>query len=233
MKKLNVVSFSGGKDSTAMLLRMIEEEMPIDLILHCDVGMEFPTMYEHIEKVEKYIGREITYLKAKRTFEFLLLDYELQKGKRKGEYGYGWARPNARWCTNLLKTQLIDKTLTTYRKEYEIIDFVGIAADEPKRIKDNNYPLVEWNMTEKDCLDYCYVRGFNWEGLYEYFKRVSCWCCPLQSLDDLRKLRKYYPELWKKLKTLDEKSCNDFRINCSVKQLEERFTNEDAQINLF
>lgn len=32
MEKTNfhVVLFSGGKDSTAMLLRMIEEEMPID-----------------------------------------------------------------------------------------------------------------------------------------------------------------------------------------------------------
>lgn len=32
--KLHVVSFSGGKDSTAMLLRMIEEKMPIDIILY-------------------------------------------------------------------------------------------------------------------------------------------------------------------------------------------------------
>ena len=30
--KLNVISFSGGKDSTAMLLRMLEEGMPVDLI---------------------------------------------------------------------------------------------------------------------------------------------------------------------------------------------------------
>ena len=28
----HIVSFSGGKDSTAMLLRMLEENMPIDII---------------------------------------------------------------------------------------------------------------------------------------------------------------------------------------------------------
>ena len=28
----HIVSFSGGKDSTAMLLRMLEENMPIDKI---------------------------------------------------------------------------------------------------------------------------------------------------------------------------------------------------------
>ena len=31
-----MVSLSGGKDSTAMLLRLIEEKRPIDLILFCD-----------------------------------------------------------------------------------------------------------------------------------------------------------------------------------------------------
>ena len=50
--KLHVVSFSGGKDSTAMLLRMIEEDYPIDIILYCDTGLEFPEMEEHIYKVE-------------------------------------------------------------------------------------------------------------------------------------------------------------------------------------
>lgn len=58
--KLNVISFSGGKDSTAMLLRMLEEGMPVDLIIYCDTGLEFPAMYDHIAKVEQNIGREIT-----------------------------------------------------------------------------------------------------------------------------------------------------------------------------
>ncbi len=49
----NVVSFSGGKDSTAMLLKMIEEKIDIDCVLFCDTGLEFPQMYEHIDKVEK------------------------------------------------------------------------------------------------------------------------------------------------------------------------------------
>lgn len=64
--KLNVISFSGGKDSTAMLLRMLEEGMPVDLIIYCDTGLEFPAMYDHIAKVEQNIGREITKLKPER-----------------------------------------------------------------------------------------------------------------------------------------------------------------------
>ena len=50
---LNVVSFSGGKDSTAMLLKMLEKEIPVDVVLFCDTGLEFPALYRHIQKVEQ------------------------------------------------------------------------------------------------------------------------------------------------------------------------------------
>ena len=94
---------------------------------------------------------------------------------------------------------------------------------EPKRIKDKCYPLVEWGMTEKDCLQYCYERGFDWDGLYEHFDRVSCWCCPLKNLKELEILYKYYPELWEELKKMDKRAYNQFRKDYSVEQLEEKF----------
>ena len=43
---LVAVLLSGGKDSTAMLLLMIERDMPIDLVLSADTDMEFQKMYE-------------------------------------------------------------------------------------------------------------------------------------------------------------------------------------------
>ncbi|GAH74603.1 unnamed protein product [marine sediment metagenome] len=60
-KKKHYVSFSGGKDSTAMLLRMLELGIPIHEIRYFDSGSwEYPQMREHVDKVEKYIGRPIT-----------------------------------------------------------------------------------------------------------------------------------------------------------------------------
>ena len=50
----HVVSLSGGKDSTAMLLMMLECGMQIDCILFCDTGLEFPGLYAHLEKLEQY-----------------------------------------------------------------------------------------------------------------------------------------------------------------------------------
>ena len=35
----HAVSLSGGKDSTAMLLLMIEQDMPIDVVLNADTGI--------------------------------------------------------------------------------------------------------------------------------------------------------------------------------------------------
>lgn len=53
-KQFHAVSLSGGKDSTAMLLLMIERGMPIDMVLSADTGMEFPEMYEHLAKLDEH-----------------------------------------------------------------------------------------------------------------------------------------------------------------------------------
>jgi hypothetical protein len=54
----HAVSLSGGKDSTALLLLMIERGMPIDAVISADTGMEFPEMYDHLAKVDDYLFRE-------------------------------------------------------------------------------------------------------------------------------------------------------------------------------
>ena len=53
----HAVSLSGGKDSTCLLLLMIERGMPIDAVISADTGMEFPEMYEHLAKVDEYLFR--------------------------------------------------------------------------------------------------------------------------------------------------------------------------------
>lgn len=70
-------------------------------------------------------------------------------------------------------------------------------------------------------------------GTYELFNRVSCWCCPLKGINELRNLRKHYPALWEELREMDKKAPNQFRADYSVEQLEERFAKEDMQQNLF
>ena len=53
----HIVSFSGGKDSTAMLLMMIEKKCKL-MRSFSDTTVEFPQMIEHINQVEKDISEE-------------------------------------------------------------------------------------------------------------------------------------------------------------------------------
>lgn len=80
-----------------------------------------------------------------------------------------------------------------------IFEYHGIAFDEIKRAKNSRgnikYPLVEWEITEKQALDYCYSKGFDWGGLYETMARVSCWCCPLSRMGEFKALHDNFPEL--------------------------------------
>lgn len=241
----HLVSFSGGKDSTAMLLGMLERGMQIDCILFCDTGLEFPAMYDHIAKLEKDIGRPITRVRAEKSFEELMFHAEIRRKsdsmalKRYGPdiKGYGWAGPRMRWCTARLKDMPRDKFLREIRKEYTVKEYIGIAADEGYRLerKQNRqpghvHPLVDWGMTEADCLKYCYDHGYDWNGLYGQFKRVSCWCCPLQPLQELRQLFYHHPDLWQKLKNWDKRTWRQFRADYSVEQLEVRFLFEEECI---
>jgi len=232
-----IVSFSGGKDSTAMLLRLLEEGRPVDDIVFCDTTAEFPQMYEHIAQVEKYIGRKITILKPEHNFEYMMLEYEKKRGKNKGKKGYGWPNGMARWCTAYFKRNRVNRYLRGIGDE--VAQYLGIAADEAKRTKHNKdgrtllYPLVEWGMTEADCLQYCYDRGFTWGGLYEKFKRVSCYLCPFNGLDHLKITWKYFPELWQHMMELDERSIKitgySFRPNCIIADLTDRFEREEKE----
>lgn len=234
----HIVQFSGGKDSTAMLLMMLERGMQVDEIIMCDTGMEFPGMYQHIEEVRQYIkpyGKDITILKAEHSYEYYMFDKVLTRGMWKGQpAGYGWARTFNRWCTRILKVDPTNKYLKSIGVD-NYISYIGIAYDEPKRHYNKSvpettkHPLFEWEITEKKALSYCKEHGFTWGGLYEDFKRVSCWCCPLQGLNALRTLYHKYPELWQKLKWLDRRAGKrlPFRPDYTVAELEAKFQRED------
>lgn len=231
-RQYHVVSLSGGKDSTAMLLMMLERGMPVDEVVWFDGGWEFPEMVAHIERLEVDAGIEVTRLRPGRPFDWWMLSRVRSRGPRKGEAGYGWPRPNARWCTKI-KTDAIDRHIKARAGGRQVVQYVGIAADEASRCKGLRYPLVEWGVTEGEALAHCRARGYDWGGLYGLFDRVSCWCCPLQSLDELRALRRGFPDLWSRLLDMDERSPNDFRVGWPAARLEERFANEGRQLSLF
>ena len=214
----NIISLSGGKDSTAMLLMMLEKKIKVDHIVFFDTGWEFPEMIKHINKLEKYIGRKIIRLKSKRSFKELFDKW-------------GFASLQNRWCT-AEKRGAINKVCNQYKP---FTQWIGFSSDESKRIKKTIgycYPLVDWKITEEDALKYCYEKGFVWGGLYELYKRVSCWNCPLQSLRDLKILWEFFPEYWQRLLKMQEQSKWQFRMDYTLEELDERFRREESYYQL-
>jgi hypothetical protein len=107
---------------------------------------------------------------------------------------------------------------------------------KPKKKWTERYPLIEYDIDEKTALKYCYDRGFSWGGLYEFFERVSCFCCPLQRIGELRNLRIHKPNLWQKMLEMDKPLISqgrDFKSGKSVHALEFKFSQEDKQKSLW
>lgn len=246
-REYHSVSLSGGKDSTAMLILMIEKGMPIDIVLNTDTGMEFPEMYEHLEKVDKYLfknrGIHITTLRHPKGFEWLMFEepkvklsaIERRRRDHVSIYGNGWPGIRVRWCTGQLKTHLMDKKVNELKGQYKAVHYVGIAYDERQRCKKEKYPLVDWKITEAEALQICYNRGFDFGGLYEIYHRASCWCCPFQRIGELRNLRIHHPELWKRLLDMDKRAqvqfgqtaLGRFKDGYNLEKLDERFRREE------
>lgn len=215
-----IVSCSFGKDSLAMVLRLIEKDYPLDEVIFFDTGMEFQAIYNNVEKLSKILlDKKIKFsiLKDKYSFEFNAFQREVHKKDGTIAYGYDWCGGMRRWGT-AGKLSAINRH---YKENYDdevVIEYVGIAVDERDRIEKYRlkrtksvklYPLVEWGMTEQDCLNYCYSNGWNWQengiDLYEILDRVSCWCCANKNQKEIKNIMMYVPEYWERIKVYEKK----------------------------
>lgn len=64
MSTINVLSLSGGKDSTAMALLAIERETENMQAVFCDTGNEHPMTYDYVRYLSDALGIDIKWIKA-------------------------------------------------------------------------------------------------------------------------------------------------------------------------
>lgn len=83
----HIINFSGGKDSTAMTLKMLEDGWWVDEIIFADTGKDFPQMIGHINKfddyIQKHFNKKITRIKAEKSFDYYMFEHEKQKEKQR------------------------------------------------------------------------------------------------------------------------------------------------------
>lgn len=118
-------------------------------------------------------------------------------------------------------------------QKINIVQYLGIAADEPKRIarhivKPNVIlPLVDADWDEGLCGLWCQYSDLL-SPTYTTSMRGGCWFCHNQGVDQLRILRHDYPDLWAELMKLDSDSPVSFHADGhTVHDFDARFAAED------
>jgi len=209
----HIASVSFGKDSLAMLHAIIEHGMPLDEVVFYDTGVEFDAIYSERDSVIPLLderGIKFTQLTPSEPF-FYKMPVRPVRSRRTGKvhkHGYGWCGGPCRWGTTE-KQQALDR----YAKRLGATVYVGIAADEDRRISRTrepwkSLPLVELGLTEADCLRICYEHGHTWEQdgvrLYDVLDRVSCWCCRNKNMKELGNMRESLPRYYDRLCALED-----------------------------
>ena len=231
-----VASLSFGKDSMAMLIKIKELGLPLDEVIYVDIMFdddtsgETPEMASFITKAEKILKEkfnvEVTHLRGV-TFKEQFYKVK-QRGKHIGD-NYGFPYVIGAWCNSRLKMQPIKEYMR--KQTDEIIQYVGIAYDEPERYERLNHethiaPLYDLKITEKEAMEICKKYDLL-SPIYKTSFRGGCWFCPKQRLSQLKWLYQEHNDLWNTLRDMEKDSFNTFKPNTTLKDLEERFKNEE------
>ena len=230
-----VASVSCGKDSTAMVLNLIEKNCPLDYVVFVDTGKEFDSIYSTWKKLtDIFTEHKIPFkrLKFDRSFDYYFSEHQIKARDGSTKQGYSWCGGLCRWGTTF-KNQVLRNFYKNTFENCTIVEYVGIAKDELNRIRFDRsttvkvYPLVLWNMTENDALVYCLKRGFSYTekndvNLYDVLDRGSCYCCANKNLKELEAIYRYLPEYWQRLKQMQSKTDKLFK-NIGLEALELRF----------
>lgn len=235
-----IASISYGKDSLKMLDVIKTRGLPLDRIITFDIWAtdtilaEFPEVTEFKKRMDTYIkekyGIEVEHFCAtdkngeKITYEKIFYS-TFKKGREKGQI-YGFPLQGGAWCNSRLKIKA--RSQGTKRED---VSYVGIAYDEKKRHKIINEktvaPLVDFGIDEDLCGLHCKYEGIL-SPTYESSYRDGCWFCHNQGVDQLRLLRKKYPQLWELLLEWDKDSRTSFRADGhTVHDYDRRFELEE------
>jgi len=200
-----IISVSGGKDSTATLLKALEEYGKDELIvIFNDTGWEHPDTYTYLDYLESALDIKITHIKPK---DYIDLPDLIRKMKR-------FPHPTYRFCTDELKQTPFQNWL----KDNDLCDctnWVGVRKSESiaRRKKyfeakpDMEYPVRRFyssytrelakvrmrfvivDFTVQQVFEYIKSKGIDVNNLYKVgHSRVGCYPCVISSEKDFMKL---------------------------------------------
>jgi hypothetical protein len=190
----HVIALSGGKDSTAMALRLAEVE-PRDYTYICTpTGRELPEMNAHWAKLEGVLGQPILRV-TNGTLDSWIAEWK--------------ALPNfrMRWCTRVLK---IEPMLAWLKAHQPCVHYVGLRADEETREGiygeiPSDYPLRRWGWGRGEVTAYLARRRVTIPA------RTDCDCCFFQRVNEWKALLRQHPVRYAEAEALEMATSATFR----------------------
>lgn len=209
---------------------------PLDRIVHAEIWAtdtipaDLPPMVEFKARADSIIKErwriEVEHFRASETFESLFYKRYSNRSSHAGLI-FGWPMRGGNWCNSCLKMVALRKA----RSEIGTVQYIGIAFDEPKRfhnLSDNKKsPLVDAGWTEAMCREWCEKNDLL-SPIYTTATRGGCWFCHNQQINQLRLLRKNYPEYWALMLKWDNDSPVSFHTDGhTIHDFDRRFELED------
>lgn len=231
----HILSLSYGKDSLACLGAIEELGWQLDRIVHSEIfatetiSADLPPMVEFKKQADAIIKKRwgITVEHVRSKYSYQERFYKICEGKNEKYRGKitGFPGIKRNWCNSELKVSPMNKI------KKDCISYLGIAVDEPSRFHNltdtKRSPLVDAGWTESDCWEWCKKNDLL-PPIYTTATRGGCWFCHNQSVNQLRSLRKNYPEYWALMMLWDTDSPRTFHADGhTVHDFELRFQMED------
>lgn len=190
------VAFSGGKDSLVVLHIALEVNPEIP-VLYNNTTVEFPETLMYVKSLEEDWNLNLYMTHCETPF--------LSAVRNRG-----WATHENRWCCKPYKEQPAYEFLLSHGFQAEItgttrtesiyrrsLSPIKIPKKEPRIIRVN--PIYDWNYWEV----WAYINSNNlpYNPLYDKgYRRIGCWCCPINGWTHYRRLKKTHKKLYNFLK---------------------------------
>jgi 3'-phosphoadenosine 5'-phosphosulfate sulfotransferase (PAPS reductase)/FAD synthetase len=211
----HVLGLSGGKDSAALAIYLKDKGTVPDMeYFFCDTGAELPEVYDFIDRMEDYLGKEVVRLNSGRNF-----DHHLKM------YGGYLPSPRQRWCTRVMKIEPFER----FVGDDDALSYIGIRADEQrdgyistkKNIKPV-FPFIREGIARDDVFR---ILGET-VGIPDYYrwrKRSGCYFCFFQQRSEWLALHREHPKLFKEaMRYEEEKSGYTWVAGMTLQQLIEK-----------